>query len=101
MKLPDSFETAAESVIGQYHLRISFNNQDNYIINEHPDHIVALVCDGCGSGVTSEVGSTLGSSMVSWELSASGLHKLGDDRKEIELCLERARKLIVDRIAAQ
>jgi serine/threonine protein phosphatase PrpC len=94
------FEVAAGSIIGQYHLRINFNNQDNYIITEHPDHIVAVVCDGCGSGVTSEVGATLGSSMVSWELSASGLHRLGDNKEEVELCLERVRRLIVDRITA-
>lgn len=94
------FECASGSIIGQYHLRINFNNQDNYIITEYPDHIVAVICDGCGSGPTSEVGATLGSSIVAWELNASGLHKLKDDMKEIELCLERTRRLIVDRITS-
>lgn len=94
------FEIASGSIIGQYHLRIHMNNQDNYIVTEHPDHIVAVVCDGCGSGVTSEVGATLGSSIVAWELSASGLHRLGDNVDEIKLCLERVRRLVVDRITA-
>jgi len=94
------FENASGSIVGKYHLRIGLNNQDNYLLMDHPDHIVAIVCDGCGSGPTSEVGATLGSSMVSWELSASGLYRLGDDRKEIDLCLERVRRLIVDRIVS-
>jgi hypothetical protein len=98
--ISSEFELAAGSIIGQHHLRVNFNNQDNYIISEHADHIVAVVCDGCGSGETSEIGATLGSSMVSWELSASGLHRLGNDRKEIDLCLERVRRLIVDRIVS-
>ena len=96
----NEFETATGSIVGQYHLRIGLNNQDNYIVIEHPDHIMAVVCDGCGSGATSEVGATLGSSIVAWELSASGLHKLGDDMEKIELCLERVRRFIVDRITA-
>jgi hypothetical protein len=94
----DEFECADGSIIGKYHRNINSNNQDSYIKTEDDDHIIAVVCDGCGSGVTSEVGSILGSSIVSFELNASGLHRLGDDRKEIEFCLERVQRSAEGRI---
>jgi len=98
--ITEEFEIASGSIIGQYHLRIGFNNQDNCFITENPHRITAVVCDGCGSSITSEVGSTLGSSMVAWELGASGIDCVGNNREEAEMCLERARRFIVDRITA-
>ena len=98
MKVPihDEFDVAAGSIIGTYHLHISFNNQDNYQVVEDPDCIIAVVCDGCGSGVSSEVGATLGSSMVICELREFGIHNAPKD--EVNMRLELTRRFILNRI---
>jgi hypothetical protein len=58
------FEICSGSVIGQQHILYKKNNQDNYNIYFCKDMIVCVVCDGCGSGKYSEVGSSIGSNLV-------------------------------------
>ena len=52
-----SFQTAAGTVIGREHVRVHKNNQDAYALKVTDDMIVAAVCDGCSSGVYSELGA--------------------------------------------
>jgi serine/threonine protein phosphatase PrpC len=60
----DSFEYAIGSIIGRNHVLVGKNNQDAYRVVSNPKFIIAVVCDGCGSGKHSEVGAKLGARMV-------------------------------------
>jgi len=62
------YEVSSGSVIGKYHTRIGLNNQDAYGYILHPDYVMAVVCDGCGSGNYSEVGARLGVNLFLKEL---------------------------------
>jgi len=62
--MKNQFELAGGSVIGQNHLRVGKNNQDAYFWSVTDTSIVAVVCDGCGSGMHSEVGAKLGTRML-------------------------------------
>lgn len=64
----ESFEIAGGSVIGKDHLRLNKNNQDAYNVVEFSDRIVAVVCDGCGSGAYSEVGARIASSVLPYAI---------------------------------
>jgi serine/threonine protein phosphatase PrpC len=52
------------SVIGRNHVATGKNNQDAYRVVLRSQFVVAVVCDGCGSGKYSEVGAQLGSKIV-------------------------------------
>ncbi len=58
------FDIAAGSVIGREHRRLGRNNQDAYAIQVKPNWTIAVVCDGCGSCLHSEVGAQLGAKWV-------------------------------------
>ena len=60
----DSFEYAIGSIIGRNHVLAGKNNQDAYRVVANEKFIIAVVCDGCGSGKHSEVGAKLGAQMV-------------------------------------
>jgi serine/threonine protein phosphatase PrpC len=60
----DSFEYAIGSIIGRNHVLAGKNNQDAYRIVANEKFIIAVVCDGCGSGKHSEVGAKLGARLV-------------------------------------
>ena len=64
MSLCDLFEIAGGSVPGRGHLFLGRGNQDAYHWSVEERSIVAVVCDGCGSGAKSEVGATLGARLV-------------------------------------
>ena len=55
---------AAASVIGARHLRTARNGQDAAAVWASSDASAAVVCDGCGSGHSSEVGARLGVQLV-------------------------------------
>lgn len=61
-------EIASGSVIGKSHVRLGRNNQDAYGHLVYPDEVFAVVCDGCGSGMSSEVGAQLGCEIILTEL---------------------------------
>jgi hypothetical protein len=63
-----NFDIASGTVIGRYHLHKNMNNQDALVVLKSEDKIVAVVCDGCGSGEKSEVGANLGASIIAKEL---------------------------------
>ena len=60
----DSFEYAIGSIIGRNHVLAGKNNQDAYRIVANEKFIIAVMCDGCGSGKHSEVGAKLGARLV-------------------------------------
>jgi len=62
--MKNQFELAGGSVVGREHLRVGKNNQDAYCWSVTEAIAVAVVCDGCGSGVHSEVGAKLGARMT-------------------------------------
>lgn len=62
--MDNQFEIVGGSVLGWEHRRIGRNNQDAYHWLVTKEAIVALVCDGCGSGVHSEVGAKVGAQLV-------------------------------------
>jgi hypothetical protein len=59
MKNLEHFQIAGASVLGTRHLKIGRNNQDSYVWIKNPDYIIAIVSDGCSSGLHSEVGSKI------------------------------------------
>lgn len=62
--MTNPFVMAGGSIIGREHLRVGKNNQDAYGWEVTETGIVAIVCDGCGSGTHSEVGAKLGARLV-------------------------------------
>lgn len=67
------FNIAAGSVIGRIHKELGLNNQDSFIYGSTGDLLVGIVCDGCGSGKHTEIGSRLGSRLLLKKI----LHRLG------------------------
>ncbi len=59
-----NFEIAAGSVLGRDHALAGRNNQDAWHVWRAPEGILAVVCDGCGSGRWSETGAQVGSRLV-------------------------------------
>lgn len=57
-------EVAAASVIGARHARAGRNGQDAAAAWSEGERGVVVVCDGCGSGASSEVGARLGAQLV-------------------------------------
>jgi len=67
LTIPDlsiQFEYAMGSIIGRNHVATGKNNQDAYRVVLRSQFVVAVVCDGCGSGKYSEVGAQLGAKIV-------------------------------------
>lgn len=58
------FEIAGGSVAGRDHRTTLKNSHDAYYWEAVPGILVAVVCDGCGSGEHSEVGAKLGARIV-------------------------------------
>jgi protein phosphatase 2C-like protein len=58
------FEIAGGTVTGHAHVAAGRNNQDAFCWASDADGLVAVVCDGCGSGPHSEVGAQLGARLV-------------------------------------
>lgn len=59
-----AFEVALGTIAGQTHQRTSKNNQDALCCRVAEDTLIAVVCDGCGSHGHSEVGASLGATLV-------------------------------------
>ena len=55
-----NFELAQGGVTGKDHRPLATGSQDASACLVGPDHLIALVCDGCGSGPHSEVGAQIG-----------------------------------------
>ena len=64
MSFCDLFEIAGGSVAGRSHVLAGKGNQDAYHWSVEERSLVAVVCDGCGSGAESEVGAALGARLL-------------------------------------
>lgn len=102
--LNEIFEVAAGSMIGRDHLGkartlLGKNNQDAFSVSAHPDRIVAIVCDGCGSGEHSEVGAQIVCKLVSERINFY-FQKYGEEEfcTKVGLILERVRQDILAHI---
>lgn len=64
----DLYEVAGGTVSGKDHIRSNKNNHDAYHFESSKDMIAGVVCDGCGSGSHSEVGSKIGATLIIQQL---------------------------------
>lgn len=64
----DTFESAAGSVSGTKHAAAGRNNQDAWHVVRNERATIAIVCDGCSSGTSSEVGAHCGARLVAESL---------------------------------
>lgn len=64
MSFGDQFEIAGGSVPGRSHLLAGKCNQDAFHWAVEERSLVAVVCDGCGSGAESEVGAAIGARLM-------------------------------------
>jgi len=58
------FELAAGSIAGRHHQLVGKNNQDAFYTVRTDSETIAVVCDGCSSGMHSEIGAKLGTRWV-------------------------------------
>lgn len=58
------FELAAGTIPGREHIRLKRGSQDALAWHHQDDCLIAVVCDGCGSGAHSEVGAKLGARLL-------------------------------------
>jgi Protein phosphatase 2C len=65
MRFDEVFEMAAGGVTGRMHTAVGKPNQDAYALRAAPFGSCGVVCDGCGSGIRSEVGASLGARIIS------------------------------------
>ncbi|HEY6034738.1 MAG TPA: protein phosphatase 2C domain-containing protein [Kofleriaceae bacterium] len=85
------------SVIGARHQRAGRNGQDAVVAHRSGDVAVAVVCDGCSSGVSSEVGARVGATWFAGALAA----RLAAGASVADLApYEATRHEIVHRLAA-
>jgi hypothetical protein len=66
----NTIKTATASVIGARHARVARNGQDSVAVWSDSRAAVVVVCDGCSSGVASEVGARMGASLFAKAISA-------------------------------
>lgn len=60
----NQFAVAAGSIIGRDHKRENRNNQDAFCVRRTSQALVAVACDGCGSGRFTEVGAHLTARLI-------------------------------------
>jgi|GEM_PF-3773072 len=58
------FELAAGTIPGREHIRLKRGSQDALAWHHQDDCLIAVVCDGCGSGAHTEVGAKLGARLL-------------------------------------
>lgn len=64
----DLYEVAGGTVQGRDHVRSNKNNHDAFWFEHNSELLAGVVCDGCGSGAHSEVGSKIGAKLVVQQL---------------------------------
>ncbi len=91
-----AFALSAGTICGHEHRRMGRNNQDACAFSLGEGRILALVCDGCGSGRHSEVGAQVGARLL---LSTLSRRAAARPRESIAKTLERTRKDVLRRLA--
>jgi Protein phosphatase 2C len=87
------FEIAGGSIAGRAHGAAGRNNQDAFCWAACDEGLVAVVCDGCGSGPHSEVGAQLGARLIV-QAAIQGLRR----HLEVADVLEQARQEVLARL---
>jgi Protein phosphatase 2C len=88
----ERFGIAAGTVLGTEHVALGRVNQDAHAFRAEGENLVAVVCDGCGSGARSEVGAALGARLVVEQL----LRELGrGGALDAPGTLERVRREVI------
>ncbi|MFH0903433.1 MAG: protein phosphatase 2C domain-containing protein [Pseudomonadota bacterium] len=87
------FEIAGGTVTGQAHAGAGRNNQDAYCWASTEEGLIAVVCDGCGSGLHNEVGAHLGA-----RLTVQAIARLLPSNLEIAELLEQVRQDVLERL---
>lgn len=62
------WQLASGTILGRRHRVAGRNNQDALCLARDDENLVAIVCDGCSSGIHSEVGAQLGARMIAHAL---------------------------------
>jgi uncharacterized protein YbjQ (UPF0145 family) len=95
----NQFQLAGGSVVGRSHRMAGKNNQDAMCCLRLQNTIVATVCDGCGSGLQSEVGAHLGARLVTQaivnQLARGGGEINLQSTSDVEAMLEKARRKVL------
>lgn len=81
MSLIRNFQVAGGTIFGRDHRMVGKNNHDALAIVQTDDAIIGLVCDGCGSGLHSEVGAKIGAQLIANMLLAN-IQRLGPTVKD-------------------
>jgi hypothetical protein len=71
-----NFDLAGGSVAGKDHMKERRSSQDSYHVITTDDYVIALVCDGCGSCSSSEVGAKIGVRMLGQAIKNQLLRKM-------------------------
>jgi len=95
--LAQAFQVAAGSVIGKDHVHASKNNHDAYHTLQRQDLIVAVACDGCGSGLHSEVGAKIGARLIVEAISQQYKH-LQERYKKVDFSKESLRTTFLEKV---
>jgi hypothetical protein len=77
-----NYNISGASVIGRDHLNILKNCQDSYTYQAFKDGFVGVVCDGCGTGQHSEVGSKIASSLIT-KILINTIKNCGDEAPDV------------------
>jgi len=95
------WQFAGGSIQGRHHRTTGRNNQDALCRMRAGSNVVAVVCDGCGSGEHSEIGAQIGARLVTQAL----IHAMNkseenedDANEDIVAILEKARGEVLNRI---
>lgn len=103
------FEIAGGSIVGTDHLGdkvlLGRNNHDAFHVVHNSSFSLAIICDGCGTGEHSEVGSKMGAVLLAARLSEY-LRRICDSKfeevtAELDTYLERARQDVLAHIRTQ
>ncbi len=62
------FEITAGQIVGRQHRQTGKNNQDALFWEAGENHLIGIVCDGCGSCPHSEVGAQIGAKVIAVEI---------------------------------
>lgn len=92
------FETAGGSILGRNHRLNAKNNQDAFCCLNTDDYIVAIVCDGCGSGEHSEVGAKIGARLVARFLEIEIKRHDLSQQQSVEFLLKNTRLAVLKRL---
>jgi hypothetical protein len=87
-------DIAGGSIAGHAHVMAGRNNQDAFDWARAGDDLVAVVCDGCGSGARSEVGAAIGARLI-----VETTARLFGQRLSAEGLLDRVRSDVMAELA--